>query len=78
MGFHQTPSENGYVQALRVGEVGGSTWPEHQLAGRVAASLQRFTGNPSPLVSGTPWWDTSGALAQSGSRGCLAPSPHTT
>ena len=32
--------------------------------GRVAAALQRFAGNPSPLVSGTLWWDTSGALAQ--------------
>jgi hypothetical protein len=32
--------------------------------GSVAASLQRFTGNPSPLVSGSPRRDTSGALAQ--------------
>ena len=26
--------------------------------------LRRFTGNPSPLVSGASWWDTSGALAR--------------
>jgi len=40
------------------------TRPEHQSPiNSVAASLQRFTGNPSPLVSGAPWWDTSGALA---------------
>jgi hypothetical protein len=30
----------------------------------VAVSLSRFTRNPSPLVSGVPWWDTSGALAR--------------
>jgi hypothetical protein len=40
---------------------------EHQgPVGRVATTLQRFTGNASALVSGAPWWDTSGTLAQPG------------
>jgi hypothetical protein len=47
------------------GEVCHCTRRDHRgRAGRLAASLQRFTGNPSPLVSRAPWWDTSGALAQ--------------
>jgi hypothetical protein len=41
-----------------------TTRPEHQgPVSNVAASHQRFIGNPSPLVSGAPWWDTSSALA---------------
>jgi hypothetical protein len=36
---------------------------EHQgPVGSIAASLQCFTGSSSALVSGAPWWDTSGAL----------------
>lgn len=63
MASHQTPFENRHTYALRVAEVGVCTRPDQQGPVRsVAASLQRFTGNPSPLVSGTPWWDTSGAL----------------
>ncbi|MGQ0595069.1 MAG: DUF4440 domain-containing protein [Gammaproteobacteria bacterium] len=57
------PSGKIDLPALRVGEVGGCTRAEHQgPVGRVAA-VQRFTGNPSPLVSGVPRWDTSCALA---------------
>ena len=64
MDSHQTPLENRHAQALRVGEVGGCIRPEHQgPVCSVAAILQPFTGNPSPLVSGFPWWDTSGILA---------------
>jgi len=49
----------------RFGEVSGRTRPEHQgSVGNVGARRQRFTGNPSPLASGAPWWDTSGGLAQ--------------
>ncbi|MGI8425569.1 MAG: hypothetical protein ACR2M4_03030 [Actinomycetota bacterium] len=65
MGSHQTPSENRHAQALRIGEVGGYTQPKRRgPVGNVTVNLQRFTGNPSPLVSGAPWWDTSSALAQ--------------
>jgi len=65
MGSHQTPLEKRHAQALQVGEVGVCTQPEHQASvGNVAARLRRFAGNPSALVSGAPWWDTSGALAQ--------------
>jgi hypothetical protein len=56
------PIESGYGQVLRVGEVGGCTRPDKRgPAGRVVAILQRFSGNPSPLVSAAPWLDTSGA-----------------
>jgi hypothetical protein len=65
MGSHQTPSDNRHAQASRVAEVRGCTRPEHRgPVTKAAVVLQRFTGNPSPLVSGAPWWDTSGALAQ--------------
>jgi hypothetical protein len=65
MGSYQTPLENRDGQALRIGEVGACTHAARQGAvGRVATTLQRFTGNPSPLVSGSPWGDTGGALAQ--------------
>ncbi len=43
-------------QAVRVGEVGALDHQEHPgPVRRVAAALQRLTGNPSPLVSGAPW-----------------------
>ena len=49
-------------QALPFGEVSGCTRPKHQgPVSNVAVSHQHFTGNPSPLVSGATWWDTSGA-----------------
>jgi hypothetical protein len=65
MAFDQTQNESGHAEALPGGEVGQCTQREYQgRVGTVAASLQRFTGNPSPLASGAPWWDTSGALAQ--------------
>jgi hypothetical protein len=48
-----------------VGEAGRRIRPEHRgPVGSVAASCKLFTGNASPLVSGAPCWDTSGALAQ--------------
>ena len=57
----------------------GRTLLEHQATvGSVAASLKHFAGIPSPLVSWIRGGILSGGLAQSGSRGCLAPSPHTT
>ena len=64
MGSHQTSIANRHTWVLSVGEVGAEPSQDHQgPVGRVAATLQRFTGNPSPLVSGAPWWDTSGVLA---------------
>ena len=65
MGSHRTPLENRHAQAPRVGEVGGRTRAEHRRpVGNIPVSHQRFTGNPSPLVSAARRWDTSGALAQ--------------
>jgi hypothetical protein len=65
MGSHQKPLESrraeacGWARCLAVGPAG------HQShISNVAVSHERFAGNPSPLVSGAPWWDTSGALAR--------------
>lgn len=59
---HRMPLQNGHGQASRVTEVGGCTRPEYRgPVGRVAATLQCF-GNPSPLLSGAPWWGISSAL----------------
>jgi hypothetical protein len=65
MGSHQTPLESRHAEAVRVGEVGGCGPAGRQgHTSNVAVSHERFAGNPSPLVSGAPWWDTSSALAQ--------------
>jgi hypothetical protein len=64
MGPHQMPLENRHAQALRVGDVYDCTRPEHP--GPSAMSLWVISASPethSRLVSGFPWWDTSGAFA---------------
>ena len=61
MGYKPTQIENGHI----VFHVDGSTHQVHRgPVGKGAANPQRFTGNPLPFVSGAPWWDTSGVLAQ--------------
>jgi hypothetical protein len=72
MGSHQTLFDNPRAQPPRVGEVGGCIRRAHHgPVGTVAASVQRFTEDFSPLVSGAQWWDHSGALTYN----ALQPTP---
>ena len=58
--------EDRHRRALRTREVGGCAQPKHQgPVASVAVCHQRFTGNSSPLVSGAPRWDISGAWPNS-------------
>ena len=60
-GLQSTQIEQGHVQAPRLAMWAAPLSQAHRgPVGRVPASLQRFTGNPSPLVSGSDWWERLG------------------